>query len=153
MSEAEIRAMFTLAGIDIQRVWKLPNGYVGELEPLTDNEVVRDVSNNERGYRETRFDKEDHGPTLNVVRSWMDDYRWRLERPSWLVKTEHGLIEIGWRKRVIQIEWSETPARLLVTQDDVTKHNSLVHAWSVAKAIEYLAVLAVALKTPETANR
>lgn len=59
----------------------------------------------------------------------------------WLVKTELGLIKIGWRKRVICIDWSETPIRKLVTTDDVTKDETMVHAWSVGEAIKYLTTL------------
>lgn len=59
----------------------------------------------------------------------------------WLVKTPLGLIEVGWRKRVIQIDWSESDVRCDVTSDDVTKSDSMVHAWSEAKAIEYLKTL------------
>jgi hypothetical protein len=56
----------------------------------------------------------------------------------WLVKIHQGYIEIGWRKRVINIDWSETPLRKVITADDVTKEDTMVHAWSVAKAVEYL---------------
>lgn len=56
----------------------------------------------------------------------------------WLVKTQCGFIEIGWRKRVINIDWSDTPLRLVITTDDVTKEDAMVHAWSVPKVIEYL---------------
>lgn len=65
----------------------------------------------------------------------------RKKSPWWLVRTPHGLIEIGWRKHVMQINWEDTPARTIVTQDDVTKEDYLVHAWSYPKAIEYLSVL------------
>jgi len=61
-----------------------------------------------------------------------------VREPWWLFQTPIGLIEIGWRKRVISIDWSTTEIRKIVTQDDVTKNETLVHAWSVEKAIEYL---------------
>lgn len=142
MTEAEVRAMFTLAGLEALNVWQLPNAYMGVLEPLSDNEIVRDSSRGGFGFSETRIDKNDPGPTVNVVRSWMSDYRWRHDRPAWLVKTRYGLMEIGWRKRVIQIDWRDTNLRRVVTADDVTKTDTCVHAWSVEKAVEYLRVLA-----------
>ena len=65
--------------------------------------------------------------------------------PWFLVKTEYGYIEIGWRKRVISINWEETPLRKVITKDDVTKDEYAVHAWSVPKAIEYLTAIREAL--------
>lgn len=62
----------------------------------------------------------------------------RRDNPWWLVKTPHGLIHLGWRKRVISLDWTDTPLRQVITQDDVTKDETLVHAWTYAKAVEYL---------------
>jgi len=62
----------------------------------------------------------------------------RRDSPWWLVKTRYGLIKIGWRKRVINIDWSGTPYRGHITKDDVTKTESSLHAWGYAKAVEYL---------------
>lgn len=59
----------------------------------------------------------------------------------WLVETLYGSIRIGWRKRVIEIDWSGTPLRQIVTEDQTTKEPMLVHAWGYLKAIEYLATL------------
>lgn len=61
-----------------------------------------------------------------------------LDTPWWLVKTDMGLIEIGWRKRVFSISWNDTSFRGIITEDDVTKGMDHVHAWSNLKAIEYL---------------
>jgi hypothetical protein len=66
----------------------------------------------------------------------------RRNHPWWLVKTNYGLIKIGWRKRVIQIDWSDTRIRQEVTKDNVTSSNEIVHAWTYAKAVEYLTALA-----------
>lgn len=74
-----------------------------------------------------------------------DGYDRERGQPWWFVKTPFGWIEIGWRKRVIQIDWQETSARLEVTTDDVTKHQSLVHAWTIPDAIRYLTTLRQAL--------
>ena len=76
------------------------------------------------------------------------------DEESWFfVKTRYGFIEIGWRKRVLSINWSETPARVIVTTDDVTKGTDMVHAWSVPKAIEYLTALRVELERPTGAEQ
>ena len=70
---------------------------------------------------------------------WPDHPRYDSVRsPWWLVKTSIGMIEIGWRKRVIQIDWSDTDFNIIVTEDDVTKDIKYVHAYGYAKAVEYL---------------
>lgn len=94
--------------------------------------------------------------TEDIVRAWLtsagfdpplsmyalvNSYDQDREDPWWLIKTPRGMIQIGWRYRVINIDWSETPVRQIITQDDVTKSTTNVHAWSVAKAIEYLTEL------------
>lgn len=65
----------------------------------------------------------------------------REENPWALMMTDFGPVVIGWRKRVISIDWTDTNIRCDVTQDDVTKTDSLVHAWGYIKALEYLTSL------------
>ena len=52
----------------------------------------------------------------------------------------YGDIKIGWRKRVISIDWSSTKRNLLhlFKDEDVTKEPYLVHAWGTDKAVDYL---------------
>lgn len=71
-----------------------------------------------------------------------------VRTPWWLVLTEHGPIEIGWRKRVIAISWERsTIGEAKLTDDDVTKEKFLIHAWSMTKALEYLQALHAAAET------
>lgn len=65
----------------------------------------------------------------------------RAENPWWLIKTNKGLIEIGHRKNVTSIDWTDTNIKVIVTEDDVTKDHSFVHAWTLPKVVEYLMVL------------
>lgn len=65
----------------------------------------------------------------------------RRENPWWLAKTKFGLIEFGMRKRVLSIYWDDTKFRGIITEDDVTKEKDYVHAWTPAKAVEYLSIL------------
>lgn len=62
--------------------------------------------------------------------------------PWFIVTTRVGRFKIGWRKRVIQIDWSECPgsglADALFTDENVTKDNRMIHAWSYEKAREYI---------------
>lgn len=64
------------------------------------------------------------------------------ERPWWRVEFENvGPVTIGWRKRVIVINWKETGIALnpqMVTTDDVTKSEFDVDAWGYGRCIEYL---------------
>ena len=69
-------------------------------------------------------------------------YRACCEHLSWfLVTTKIGVIKIGWRKRVIEIDWSETDIRRIISDDDVTKDQTMIHAWGYEKAAEYLEAL------------
>lgn len=70
--------------------------------------------------------------------------------PWFKVETEVGPITLGWRKRVINIDWSKTPHKgknipALFSDEDVTKDNTSIHAWGQDKAIEYLSKIRVAL--------
>ncbi len=56
----------------------------------------------------------------------------------WFVKTPLGWIEIGWRKRVIVIDWTDTGLQVKVTNDAVTQSLSSVDAWSEVDALRYL---------------
>jgi hypothetical protein len=87
---------------------------------------------------------------IEVVKVWQQDNQYwpaayveaRQRSPWFLVKTKAGMVQIGWRKRVLSIDWDDTPIRMVVTQDDTTKDDAMVHAWSYEKAVEYLGRLA-----------
>ena len=65
----------------------------------------------------------------------------RTNDPWWLVHTPFGLVKIGWRKRVISINWEDSRLQIVITEDEVTKNEEMVHAWSYPKALEYLNAL------------
>ena len=71
--------------------------------------------------------------------------------PWWLVLTKAGPVVIGWRKRVISINWADTGIRAKMTTDDVTSEMDFCHAWGYSKAVEYLRTLQSALDAA-TAN-
>lgn len=69
--------------------------------------------------------------------------QWCCTHLSWfIVTTKVGRIKIGWRKRVINIDWSNTIGTLssinLFESENVTKGYKYIHAWSVEKAREYV---------------
>lgn len=66
----------------------------------------------------------------------------RQQSPWFLATTSAGVVRLGWRKRVLSIDWRDTAVRLIVTEDQTTKDESLVHAWTYPKAVEYLQRLA-----------
>lgn len=70
---------------------------------------------------------------------------YNANRPWLKVATYKGTIIIGWRRRVISIDWSNSnikeAANDLFPAEDVTKDNRLIHAWGYDKAKEYLAKL------------
>lgn len=102
MTEDEVRALFTLAGISVLDVEALIDGYT--YDP-----------------KDSRFFD------LKPRCVW------------WHVRVNDGWVKIGWRKRVIEIEWKDTSLRdKEVTLDDVTKGETFVHAWSIEDAVRYL---------------
>jgi len=65
--------------------------------------------------------------------------------PWFIVTTSKGRIKIGWRKRVIQIDWSDSlikeESEMMFPNEDVTKFDKVIHAWGYDKAKEYLNLL------------
>jgi hypothetical protein len=66
--------------------------------------------------------------------------------PWFSVITEFGTIKVGWRKRVVSIDWSLLALRgsrrkisSLFVGEDVTKGDDYIHAWGWEKAEDYLA--------------
>ena len=62
--------------------------------------------------------------------------------PWYIVTTRVGHIKIGWRKSVINIDWSRTvntkTAKELFPKEEVTKGDKYIHAWSIKDAKRYI---------------
>lgn len=58
-------------------------------------------------------------------------------------------LRIGWRKRVIHIDWLESKLNLehLFSSEDVTRSGGFIHAWGYDKAAEYLTKIITALES------
>lgn len=75
---------------------------------------------------------------IKVLNYWAITNKYHDEGEDWiLAQTDIGLIEMGWRKRVINIDWSHTGIRFLF-EDDVTKDETFIHAYGYDKAVHYL---------------
>lgn len=70
--------------------------------------------------------------------------------PWFEVRTGLGVITIGWRRRVIQIDWSQTGRDLEhLFEEAGTKAAHFVHAYGYPEASGYLERIRVALSSPE----
>lgn len=94
---------------------------------------------------------------LFIATGWKVERMWRLgehygpcdvryfhyihTHPWWLIQTSLGLIKFGPRKRVHVIDWEAASFRGIITEDNVTKGESFVHAWTRETILEYLCKL------------
>lgn len=119
-TETECRAIFSVAGIKMLNVWEIPNRYT-----TLNSHVTYYLRNAVNGI--------DHA--LGML-DYLDIAKW------FLVQVPAGHIVIGPRKRVLSIDWEACEwVRQVPTEDDVTKGDHYVHAWTHIKAVEYLNAL------------
>lgn len=65
-----------------------------------------------------------------------------IRGPWWLINTAHGVIRVGWRKRVVEIDWTQTGLKInLRVTDQVTQTESMIHAWCYGDVVRYLGLL------------
>lgn len=71
--------------------------------------------------------------------------RWCCTQIPWyVITTKKGCITIGWRKRVININWEESVAGKaddVFPNENPTKYDRTIHAWGYEKAQEYITKL------------
>jgi hypothetical protein len=68
---------------------------------------------------------------------------WCCKHLPWFnITTPIGRWTIGWRKRVLSIDWSETintkTAKELFPDEPVTKGDKFIHAWTITDANRYI---------------
>lgn len=83
--------------------------------------------------------------TVIYVKEIPNGYSSDMINPWFLITTNRGIIRMGWRKRVIHIDWDESDITYrsedLFPEEDVTKFDRTIHAHGYEKAREYLTVL------------
>ena len=85
------------------------------------------------------------GMPYTSMRAIPNGYSRSYSSPWFLVETKWGPLRIGWRKRVINIDWGDSQINhngdITFKDQKVTTWRVGVHAWGKDKAIEYLRVL------------
>lgn len=108
---------------------------------------VAQVAEGERARMEEVFAKAGY-PKVNLITK-KNGYCPCDRCPPWYLAQVGDItpITIGWRKRVINIDWEESGKDLsgLFESEDVTKGAGHIHAWGYDKATEYLAKILPAL--------
>lgn len=70
--------------------------------------------------------------------------------PWLLIRTMVGTFRVGWRKRVLVLDWSQTgirsTARQLFESENVTMDTHMIHCWGYEKATSYLKTLKAAFE-------
>jgi len=135
MKEQEANSFFLLAGFRVNHLVETPNQYMNIHNSVCDM-YIEDANNN-------------HAYAIKLI----NNLKFIIEKPWWLVFTDFGVFKIGWRKRVIEISWRLIDTVIVgedITKDDVTKSNSYIHAYGNAKAVEYLTRIRLLLDEEDT---
>lgn len=113
------------------------------LDPKTEDDRVREKADIEKVFVDAGFPVIFMEPIPNEYFGPNDP--WSLRSPWYVITTPIGHIKIGWRKRVLALDWSRSTVKVAVDtlfpSEDVTKGDHMIHAWSYAKATEYLTKL------------
>lgn len=76
-----------------------------------------------------------------------------MESPWYVVTTPIGHFKVGWRKRVIVLDWTrttiKTPASTVFHTEDVTMGDCMIHCWGYDKLHQYLRMLVTHQTVPD----
>lgn len=80
---------------------------------------------------------------------------WNRPSSPWLiVTTQFGHFKVGWRKRVIVIDWTKTileaTAEQIFPNEKVTMEGKMIHAWGYDDMLKYLIQIRNALAVQNT---
>lgn len=92
-----------------------------------------------------------------IKNGYTGDDAYGINRPWFCVTTRRGRITIGPRKRVIEIDWSESDiegtAEGLFPEEQVTKSGRMIHAWGIEDAKRYVGVILTCAPAAGTEER
>jgi hypothetical protein len=123
---------------------------VQHLEAIVKMLRKNDLLNNEEYQKEIQEERKsllECFPSPIYVKEIPNEYNSDSLKPWFLVTTTKGVIKIGWRKRVIEIEWetdlNRKSAMDLFPEEEVTRSSNFdrphyIHAWGYDKAKEYI---------------
>ena len=114
------------------------NGKIAHLQCAKQYEHEREIDKIIRRIMELVYEDE---LTFDILPNGYCNQPCCAHKPWFLCHTPDGDIEIGWRKRVISIEWKENfkPFDMSIfDSEDVTKWKRGIHAWGNDKAYEYI---------------
>lgn len=76
------------------------------------------------------------------IENQYSDSAYFKSKPWFEVATNKGIIKLGWRKRVLSIHWDNKfipqTGYELFPDEDVTRYDNCIHAWSLADAKKYI---------------
>lgn len=128
---------FTIEDVKTGR-FDIINGKVAHSECMKQYEHEREIDKVIRQIMEVIYRD---GLTFELLPNGYCNRPCCAHKPWFLCHTPDGDIEIGWRKRVISIEWKDNfkPFDMSIfDSEDVTKWERGIHAWGDNKAYEYL---------------
>lgn len=112
---------------------------------IADNTIINDPEHISSVKQERQDILDCFSGRLIYVKEIPNGYSKGLLKPWFEVTTPKGIIEIGWRKRVICISWDksdiEAKSETLFLNEETTKFDNTVHAWGYEKATEYITKL------------
>lgn len=129
--------------------WKATH-FLEEIRNMIEAEWAKEYRQEERAGHIRRLTELFHEAGFDTIHVKVIDNQYSKDpfyyaRPWLLVTTKKGVFKIGWRKRVINLDWSESDIKIfsedLFRGENTTKGDRSIHCWSEEKAIEYLGKL------------
>ena len=126
--------------------WKASD-YLQVIKKLIEMEWVKDNESDKRKEHVVELTELFKSAGFNTIHVETIDNEYCSESccykyPWVIVTTPKGRIKIGWRKRVMNLDWSESDIKDIGTElfkdENTTTGKDYIHCWSKEKAIEYL---------------
>lgn len=137
--------------MDSDALWHLNHDFVENLKAEIYGQKIKEDPNSAVASKKERDELlscfPDHIFVEEIPNGYSPGAYYLRHLPWFIVTTKLGRIKIGWRKRVINIDWSDSiiehTAEGLFPDEDTTKGDKYIHAWSLEKAKEYIEALGI----------